>query len=62
MKARMSADVQRFAKWEPAALEQRIAWRMTALKQAQQELVAMRKAQRIQRKAAAEGVSDEKRR
>ena len=58
MKRQMADDVQRFAQWEPAALEQRIAWRTSVLKQTQHEIAAMRKAQRIQRKQ--QGVGDGK--
>lgn len=54
MKQRMEEDVARFAQWAPAALQQRIAWRESVVRQTQHELAAMRKAQRVQRKAAEE--------
>lgn len=54
MKARMAEDVARFAQWSPVALAQRIAWRESVVRQTQHELAALRKAQRVQRKAAKE--------
>ena len=54
MKQRMAEDVARFAQWAPSALQQRIAWRESVVRQTQHELAALRKAQRIQRKAAKE--------
>lgn len=51
MKQRMAEDVARFAQWSPVALAQRIAWRESVVRQTQHELAALRKAQRVQRKA-----------
>lgn len=54
MKDRMTEDVARFALWAPDALQKRITWRESVVRQTQHELAAMRKAQRVQRKAAKE--------
>ena len=50
MKPDMQAKVDKYAQWEPDALELRIQWRVANMKADQQEIAAMRKAQRIQRK------------
>lgn len=49
------SEVARFAAWDPAALQQRITWRESVLRQTQAELEAMREAQRQQR-----GIGDER--
>ena len=54
MKQRMAEAVARFAKWEPKALEQRIAFISGEVRAAQHEMAAMRKAQRVQRKREAD--------
>lgn len=51
MKRRMIEDVARFSTWSPVALEQRIAWRESVMRQTQHEIAAMKRAQRVQRKA-----------
>lgn len=60
MKTRMREDVERFAQWQPEALSQRIRWRESVVKQTQHEIAAMKKAQRVQRKAQAAGGDDER--
>ena len=50
MKPEQQAKVDKYVGWAPDALETRIKWRTANMQADQQEIAAMRKAQRIQRK------------
>lgn len=50
MKTGMQEKIDRYVGWGADALETRIKWRLANMKADQQEIAAMQKARRIQRK------------
>lgn len=54
MKQRMADDVARYRKWDRLALEQRIVWRESVMRQTDHELAALREALRQQEEGANE--------